>query len=58
MKSLLNADQTYLKVAKDTINGYAVGPVLKLFEIMLVHQITSYQRYLNSDHLIAKYSYS
>ncbi|XP_030371319.1 ectopic P granules protein 5 homolog [Scaptodrosophila lebanonensis] len=45
LQTLLNADKTYLKVAKDMVYVNSVGPVLELFDNMLHHQITSYTSY-------------
>ncbi|XP_065371725.1 ectopic P granules protein 5 homolog isoform X2 [Calliphora vicina] len=43
--TLLNADKTYLKMAKDMVYPNTVGPVLELFDNMIHHQITSYNNY-------------
>ncbi|KAM7362755.1 ectopic P-granules autophagy protein 5 [Cochliomyia hominivorax] len=45
LNTLLNADKTYLKMAKDMVYPNTVGPVLELFDNMIHHQITSYTSY-------------
>ncbi|XP_037950670.1 ectopic P granules protein 5 homolog isoform X2 [Teleopsis dalmanni] len=45
LNSILNADKTYLKMAKDVLYPNSVGPVLELFDNMIHHQITSYTDY-------------
>ncbi|XP_059219883.1 ectopic P granules protein 5 homolog isoform X1 [Stomoxys calcitrans] len=45
LNSLLNADKTYLKMAKDMVFPNTVGPVLELLDNMIHHQITSYTSY-------------
>lgn len=42
--TLLNADRTYLKMAKDMVYGNLVGPILELLDNMLHNQIVSYTR--------------
>lgn len=39
---LLNADKTYLKMAKEMLFASSIGPVLELVDNMIQHQITSY----------------
>lgn len=43
--TLLNADRTYLKMAKDMVYGNLIGPILELLDNMLHNQIVSYTRY-------------
>ncbi|XP_017477815.1 PREDICTED: ectopic P granules protein 5 homolog isoform X2 [Rhagoletis zephyria] len=45
LNSLLSADRTYLKMAKDIIYPNSIGPVLALLDNMIHHQITSYTDY-------------
>ncbi|EDW83213.2 uncharacterized protein Dwil_GK22441 [Drosophila willistoni] len=45
MMTLLSADKTYLKMAKDMVNVNSVGPILELLDNMLHHQIVSYTSY-------------
>ncbi|XP_005180740.1 ectopic P granules protein 5 homolog isoform X2 [Musca domestica] len=45
LNTLLNADKTYLKMAKDMMYPNSVGPVLELLDNMIHHQITSYTSY-------------
>ncbi|XP_053947288.1 ectopic P granules protein 5 homolog isoform X1 [Anastrepha ludens] len=45
LNSLLTADRTYLKMAKDIIYPNSIGPVLALLDNMIHHQITSYTDY-------------
>ncbi|XP_073818455.1 ectopic P-granules autophagy protein 5 isoform X2 [Musca autumnalis] len=45
LNTLLNADKTYLKMAKDMMYPNSVGPVLELLDNMIHHQITSYTNY-------------
>lgn len=42
--TLLNADRTYLKLAKDMVYANSIGPILELLDNMLHHQIISYTR--------------
>lgn len=44
LNTLLNADKTYLKMAKDMVYPNTVGPVLELLDNMIHHQITSYTK--------------
>nr|NP_650752.2 ectopic P-granules autophagy protein 5, isoform C [Drosophila melanogaster]Q9VE34.2 RecName: Full=Ectopic P granules protein 5 homolog [Drosophila melanogaster]AAF55595.2 ectopic P-granules autophagy protein 5, isoform C [Drosophila melanogaster] len=43
--TLLNADRTYLKLAKDMVYANSIGPILELLDNMLHHQIISYTSY-------------
>ncbi|XP_017041076.1 LOW QUALITY PROTEIN: ectopic P granules protein 5 homolog [Drosophila ficusphila] len=43
--TLLNADRTYLKLAKDMVYANSIGPILELLDNMLHHQIVSYTNY-------------
>ncbi|XP_034112376.2 ectopic P granules protein 5 homolog [Drosophila albomicans] len=43
--TLLNADRTYLKLAKDMVFANSIGPILELLDNMLHHQIVSYTSY-------------
>ncbi|XP_017037889.1 ectopic P granules protein 5 homolog [Drosophila kikkawai] len=43
--TLLNADRTYLKLAKDMVYANSIGPILELLDNMLHHQIVSYTSY-------------
>ena len=45
IENIINADQTYLKMAKDLIITDFPGPVLKEFGNMLAKQIQSYKWY-------------
>ncbi|XP_064550516.1 ectopic P granules protein 5 homolog [Drosophila montana] len=45
LMTLLNADRTYLKLAKDMVYANSVGPILELLDNMLHHQIVSYTNY-------------
>ncbi|XP_055848760.1 ectopic P granules protein 5 homolog isoform X2 [Episyrphus balteatus] len=42
---LLNADKTYLKMAKEMLFSSSIGPVLKLLDNMIQHQIISYYNF-------------
>ncbi|XP_017104957.2 ectopic P granules protein 5 homolog [Drosophila bipectinata] len=42
LSTLLNADRTYLKLAKDMVYANSIGPILELLDNMLHHQIVSY----------------
>ncbi|XP_034484557.1 ectopic P granules protein 5 homolog [Drosophila innubila] len=45
LTTLLNADRTYLKIAKDMVYANSIGPILELLDNMLHHQIVSYTSY-------------
>ncbi|ALC46612.1 CG14299 [Drosophila busckii] len=42
LTTLLNADRTYLKLAKDIVYVNSIGPILELLDNMIHHQILSY----------------
>lgn len=43
--SLVTADRTYMKMAKNLIAPEFPGPVLKIFGTMVQNQLENYQRY-------------
>ncbi|XP_011192881.2 ectopic P granules protein 5 homolog isoform X1 [Zeugodacus cucurbitae] len=45
LNTLLSADRTYLKMAKDIIYPNSIGPVLQLLDNMIHQQIISYTEY-------------
>ncbi|XP_067619599.1 ectopic P granules protein 5 homolog isoform X2 [Eurosta solidaginis] len=45
LNTILTADRTYIKMAKDIVYPNSIGPVLVLLDNMIQHQITSYTDY-------------
>ncbi|XP_055908978.1 ectopic P granules protein 5 homolog isoform X2 [Eupeodes corollae] len=45
LTQLLNADKTYLKMAKEMLFSSSLGPVMELLDNMIQHQVISYYNY-------------